>query len=170
MRWIPFSPAYSLEAGSTGLAPCSYSGTQPRFTCSAIPRVIFSTMWLKVPQDRVCVLSSRVKKAGKRGKPPLFKTSPFGVSALEVECQCCLMFSPQTESEIESVSYSVMTIPCDLIDCSPPGSSVHGILQARILEWVAISFSRGSSQPRDRTRLSHIAGRLFTHWATREAL
>ena len=40
---------------------------------------------------------------------------------------------------------------CDPMDCSPPGSSVHGILQARILEWVAISFSRGSSQPRDKT-------------------
>ena len=43
---------------------------------------------------------------------------------------------------------------CDTMDCSPPGSSVHGILQARILEWVAISFSRGSSQPSDQTRIS----------------
>ena len=56
------------------------------------------------------------------------------------------------------------------MDCSPPGSSVHGILQARILEWVAISFSRGSSWSRDRTQVSHIAGRFFTVWATREAL
>ena len=45
-----------------------------------------------------------------------------------------------------------------------------GILQARILEWVAMSSSRGSSQPRDRTRVSHIAGGFFTTWATREAL
>ena len=52
------------------------------------------------------------------------------------------------------------------MDCSPPGSSVHGILQARILEWVAISFSRGSSQSRDRTRVSCIAGRRFILWAT----
>ena len=43
---------------------------------------------------------------------------------------------------------------CNLMDCSPPGSSVHGILQARILEWVAIPFSRGSSQPSDRTQVS----------------
>ena len=57
---------------------------------------------------------------------------------------------------------------CDPIDCSLPGSSVHGILQARILGWVAIPFSRGSSQPRDRTPLSHIAGRFFTVWATWE--
>ena len=44
--------------------------------------------------------------------------------------------------------------------------TVHGILQARILEWVAFPFSRGSSQPRDRTQLSHIAGGFFTIWAT----
>ena len=53
---------------------------------------------------------------------------------------------------------------------SPPGSSIHGTLQARILEWVAISFSRGSSSPRDQTQVSHIAGGFFTVWATREAL
>ena len=58
---------------------------------------------------------------------------------------------------------------CDPVDCSPPGSSVRGILQARILEWVAISFSRGSSQPADRTWVSCIAGRHFILWATREA-
>ena len=54
------------------------------------------------------------------------------------------------------------------MDCSPPGFSVHGILQARILEWIAIPFSRGSSQPRDQTQVSHITGRFFTIWA-REA-
>ena len=52
---------------------------------------------------------------------------------------------------------------CDPMDYSPPGSSVHGILQARILEWVAIPFSRGSS--RDQTLVPHIAGRFFTIWA-----
>ena len=58
---------------------------------------------------------------------------------------------------------------CDPMDCSPPGSSVHGILQARTLEWVAIPFSRGSSQPRDQTQVSHTAGGFFTSWATRAA-
>ena len=53
--------------------------------------------------------------------------------------------------------------------CSPPGSSVLGILQARILEWVAMTFSRGSSQPRDRTQVSCIAGGLLTVWAIWEA-
>ena len=56
------------------------------------------------------------------------------------------------------------------MDCSLPGSSIHEILQARILEWVAISFSRGSSQPRDRTWVSLIGGRRFNLWATREAV
>ena len=55
------------------------------------------------------------------------------------------------------------------MDCSPPGSSVHEIFQARILDWVAISFSRGSSQPRNQTLVSCTAGKLFTDWAIREA-
>ena len=59
---------------------------------------------------------------------------------------------------------------CDPIDCSPPGSSVHGILQAGTLEWVAIPFSRISSWPRNWTPVSYIAGRFFTIWTTREAL
>ena len=54
------------------------------------------------------------------------------------------------------------------MNCSLPGSPVHGILQARILEWVAIPFSRGSSQGRDQTQVSCVAGRFFTVWATRE--
>ena len=61
---------------------------------------------------------------------------------------------------------------CNPVDCGPPGSSVYGISQARILEWVAISSSRGSSRPRNRTRVSCIVGRFFTfyHCATWEAL
>ena len=54
---------------------------------------------------------------------------------------------------------------CDPMDYILPGSSVHGILQARILEWVAIPFCRGSSWPRDQTWVSCIAGRFFTIWA-----
>ena len=81
----------------------------------------------------------------KPGMPgPLWKVKVLGV-------QSCLTF-------------------CHPMDCSPPGSSVHGIFQARILEWVAMPSSRGSSKPRDRTRVSSTAGRLFTVLATREAL
>ena len=59
-------------------------------------------------------------------------------------------------------SLSHVQLLSDPIYCSPPGSSVHGILQARILEWVAISFSRRSSRPRDRAHISCIEGRFFT--------
>ena len=58
---------------------------------------------------------------------------------------------------------------CNPMDCSLPGSSVHGILQARILEWVAVPFSGRSSQLRDRTQVSCTTGGFFTSWATREA-
>ena len=57
----------------------------------------------------------------------------------------------------------------DPMDCSPPGSFVHEILQARTLEWIAMSFCMGSSQPRDQTWVSQIAGKFFTTWATKEA-
>ena len=67
-----------------------------------------------------------------------------------------------------SVTQSCPTL-CDPMDYSPPGSSVHGILQARILEWVAIPFSRGSFRPRDQSRVYCIAGRFFTIWATGKA-
>ena len=72
---------------------------------------------------------------------------------------------------LESESEFAQSCPtlCDPMDCSLPGSSVHGIFQARVLEWADISFSRGSSQPRNRTRVSCVADRCFIIWATREA-
>ena len=71
---------------------------------------------------------------------------------------------------IHRFSSSVVSDSCNPMDCSLPSSSLHGILQARILEWVAVSSSRGSSQPRDQTWVFCIAGRLFTNWATREPM
>ena len=79
----------------------------------------------------------------------------------------CIL-SPCLFEWVSEVSQSCPTL-CDPMDYSLPGSSVHGILQARILEWVAISFSRRSSQPRNRTQVSCNAHRCFTIWATREA-
>ena len=67
------------------------------------------------------------------------------------------------------VAQSCLTL-CDPMDCKPPDSSGHRILQARILQWVAISFSGGSSWPRDQTLISCIAGGLFITWATRGVL
>ena len=76
----------------------------------------------------------------------------------------CLLY----EVKWSEVTQSCLTL-CDPMDGNLPGSAVHGIFQARILEWGAISFSRGSSQPRDRTQVCCIADRRFTVWATREA-
>ena len=84
-------------------------------------------------------------------------------------------FSYFTWKHLLSISYSGGLVPkscptlCNPMDYIPPGSSVHGVLHARILEWVAISFSRGSSWPRDWTWVSCMAGRFFTDWVTREA-
>ena len=88
------------------------------------------------------------------GKIALHKTSPWYYKGLG---------TPGFAGESESVSEVAQSCPtlCDPMDCSLPGFSVHGILQARILEWVTISFSRGSSRPRDQTRVSCIGGRRF---------
>ena len=73
-------------------------------------------------------------------------------------------FLSYSESEVKvEVSQPCLTL------CDPIDDTVHGLLQARILEWVAFPFSRGSSQPRDQTQVSCFAGRFFTNWATREA-
>ena len=79
-------------------------------------------------------------------------------SSLKTVCVCVCVL----------VAQSCPTL-CNPKDRRPPGSSVYGILQARILEWVAFPFSRGSSQPRDRTWDSHIVGRFLTIWANRGA-
>ena len=73
------------------------------------------------------------------------------------------------ERKESEVAQSCPTL-CDPMDCGLSGSSIDGIFQARVLEWIAISFSRGSSWPRNQTQVSCIAGRHFTVWATREAL
>ena len=100
----------------------------------------------------------------------LFHTSSVNVNELAIQradiTSQILCLSPHFKSESE-VAQSCPTL-CDPIDCSLPGSSVHGIFQAIVLEWIAISFSRGSSQPRARTRVSWIVDRRFTVWATRE--
>ena len=79
------------------------------------------------------------------------------------------LFSPNCLKHVlwSGVAQSCLTL-CNPMDCSLLGSSVHGVFQARVLEWIAIPFSRGSSQPRNRTQVSPIAGRRFTVWATRE--
>ena len=83
----------------------------------------------------------------------------------------CIQLSSASESlKVKSeseVAQSCLTL-CDSMDCSLPGSSIHGIFQARKLEWVAISSSRRSSRPRGWTQASRIVGRCITVWTTRE--
>ena len=103
-----------------------------------------------VPQSSL-VLQSKVGPG--RASSPCFGLSP-------VSTQFC---DTLWRSEVKTCQlYQTL---CATIDRSPPGSSVHGILQARMLEWVAVSSSRGSSWPRDWTWVSWMAGRLFTVWA-----
>ena len=91
-------------------------------------------------------------------------------SSLWTGYNICLAPSLTTEYEwVSNWSRSVMSTLCNPMDCSPPSSSVHGIFQARILKWVAIPFSRGSSPSSDRIQGSCTVGRFFTVWATREA-
>ena len=70
----------------------------------------------------------------------------------------------ESESEVAQLCPTL----CDPMACSLPGSSVHGIFQAIVLEWISISFSSGSSRPRDQTQVSRIVDRCFTVWPTRE--
>ena len=82
---------------------------------------------------------------------------------------CCLVFTQRHWKRGCCLVAQSSPILCDPVDCSPPGSSVHGILQAIIPEWVAISFSRGSSQPRGWTWVSCTGRWILYCWDTREA-
>ena len=92
----------------------------------------------------------------------LYQLSYKGSPAL---CLLCELFSNDFFKDFTHLNESTSIMPdsCDRVDRSPPGSSVRGMFQARILEWVAISFSRKSSQSRDQIRVSCIAGRFFTN-------
>ena len=86
-----------------------------------------------------------------------------------VGLQCCVSLYCTTEwisCVCVLVAQSCLSL-CNHVDYNLPSSSVHGIFQVRILEWVAISFSRECSQPKDQTQVSSIAGRFFTVWAIR---
>ena len=156
-----------------GRSPGEGNGNPPQYSC------------LKNPMERGA-WQATVHRVAKSWTPlnPLStgqkKRHKLWIELFREQCIFCTSESPRRkqnsilmvqlwkkESESE-VIHSCPTL-CDPVDCSPPGSSVHGILQARVLEWVAISFSRGSSRPRNWTWVSRIEGRRFALWATREA-
>ena len=109
-------------------------------------------------------------------RPLLFLPSVFpSIRVFSNELALCWLRSKENRWKIKwrpwlllEVAQSCLTL-CNPMDCSLPGFSIHGIFQARVLEWVATPFSWGSSQPRDQTRVSCTIGRRFTLWATREA-
>ena len=105
-----------------------------------------------VKSELLCIAGGNVKLCSHCGKQFDSSTKIFFKDRITVK----------SESE---VAQSCPTL-WDPMDCSLPGSSLHGILQARVLEWGAIAFSRGSSRPRDRTRVSCIPGGRFNLWAT----
>ena len=97
---------------------------------------------------------------------------------MDASHHCSLFQFPyQLQSTHQNLSFFCLLVKatqscptlCDPMDYNLPGSSVHGILQARMMEWVTIPFSMGSSWPRDQTQVSCAAGRFLTVWATREA-
>ena len=100
------------------------------------------------------------------------KSQPRDWTQVSCNCRqthCRLSHQGSRSMHSSEVAQSCSTL-CDSVDCSLQCSPVHEIFQARVLEWVAISFSRGSSQPRDQTWVSRIVGRCFTIWATREII
>ena len=117
------------------------------------------------------VLSLGLGRSPRRGNRSLFKYSclgnPMDRKAWWVTVHG-VMELDKTESESE-VAQSWPTL-CNPMDWRLPGSSAHGIFQARVLEWFAVSFSRGSSQPRDRTWVSPLQADAFSIWSTREVL
>ena len=120
------------------------------------------TLWLMSPPG-LCGVPQPQLPASFRLPSSFLLTAPLSISMLWSSC------GPLSWKVKVLVAQSCPTL-CDPMDCSPPGSSVLWILQARILEWVAMPSSRGSPQLRDWTRVSCISSRFFTIWDTREAL
>ena len=121
-----------------------------------------------------------------RGKPKLLEWVAYSFSRASswpktwtgVSCIASRFFTSWATREAHKdinkcvlmlVTQSFLTL-CDPMDCSPPGFSLHRFLQSKVLEWVAIPFSRGSSQPQDWTQISCIASRFFAVWASREII
>ena len=101
--------------------------------------------------------------------PPLSSLCRLDPPHLTASVAHTLLLYPKALWPVKVLVTQSCAILCDPWDCGSPGSSLHGISQSRILEWVAVSSSRASSQPRDWTQVSCIVGRFFTIWATREA-
>ena len=127
-------------------------------------------MLCRATQDRRVMVESsdKMMPAGEgKGKPLQYSCLESPMNSIERQKDRTLKDELPRSVKVKVKSLSRVWL-WDPMDCSLPGSSVHGIFQAIVLVWVAISFSRGSSWPRDRTQFSHIVDRHLTVWATRE--
>ena len=144
-----------LPAAVSRLPECSFCG-------QSSPSIYSCGLWPGLLLDIQTVTDCTLRRP----------TAPFPLPVPGHSQNVCLEYSflyVWKWSESVSCSESCLTL-CDPMDWSPPGFSVYGILQARILGWVAIPVCTGSSRPKDQTQVSCIASGFFTVWATREAL
>ena len=122
-----------------------------------------SFVLFKILKKSMCLCISDIKSLEKnKSTSDKIHSSLYKFSSISFICLCLSLY-------LYIIAQSCLTL-CNPMDCSLTSSSVHGIFQARILEWVAIYFSKRSSQTRDWTRVSCIVDRWFTIWATREVL
>ena len=120
------------------------------------------------PRPRmVAKLQWRIKVILSIALTPHIHPAPLRLRSLEFPWQSLSAHNSKRYTDVHA--WLVVSDPLRHYGHSLPGSSVHGILQLRILEWTAIPFSRGSSWPKDGSQVSYVAGRSFTIWATREA-
>ena len=131
----------------------------------------FASLLLSFPRDQIhntvwssSLLPSPLFFPGGTPNKSLTHPSPCGSQKIGYDW-ATEVHAPQ----LKPIGAELCLTLCDPMDCSPPGSSVHGILQSGILEWVVTPSSRGPSWPRDRTQVSRITGGFFTIWAIREA-
>ena len=185
LLWIPRESIYSdlsitmisLAQRGTRVIKVTYFLYQKQFSLDLSPYyflwpVYFSKhfwswipIWLHLPLHSYPSHLSHCFK-GETSSSFVKNSSHSHLASMSPPCSAISFDLWEKKSEVTQLCPAL----CDPIDCSLPGSSIHGIFQARVLEWAAISFSRGSSWPRDWTWVSRIAGRHFTIWATWEAL
>ena len=141
----------------------------PKMSVSFLPslKVIITKCILRIKQLKICLMQVKIlNRSTFPSLPQLLTSSSAACDMFSNTCQPYVfwVFFFRTYMFCECMCVClVVSDYCDPMDSSPPASSVHGIPQVRILEWVVISFSRGSSCPRDQTC---IAGGFFTNWAT----
>ena len=118
---------------------------------------------------KICTIYFFVKEGAHEGLPQAWGRHHVQLNVATQWHWLSLSYCSANSRKVKALVTQLCLTLCETMGCTPPGSSVHGILQARILEWTAMTSSRESFQPRDRTQVSHTTGRFFTIWATRKA-